>query len=94
VLRCRSAPVLQCHLKYGRNTAEPPLRPGIIIPQTPFPIPPHTTLTLYEKALTERPWHKVREGVEVKLLAQDNEVYGCVKAGTGSLRSGLCGGGR
>ena len=36
---------------------------------------PKGRLSRYEKALTERPWHKVREGVEVKLLAQDNEVY-------------------
>jgi len=36
---------------------------------------PKGRLTRYEKALTDQPWHKVREGVEVKLLAQDNEVY-------------------
>ena len=36
---------------------------------------PKGRLSRYEKALTDRPWHKVREGVEVKLLAQDNEVY-------------------
>jgi len=36
---------------------------------------PKGRLSRYEKALTERPWHKVREGVEVKLLPQDNEVY-------------------
>jgi transposase len=29
----------------------------------------------FEKALTDQPWHKVHEGVEVKLLSQDNEVY-------------------
>jgi transposase len=36
---------------------------------------PKGRLSRYEKALTEKPWHKVREGVEVKLLTQDNEVY-------------------
>jgi hypothetical protein len=36
---------------------------------------PKGRLSRYEKALTDRPWHKVRDGVEVKLLAQDNEVY-------------------
>ena len=36
---------------------------------------PKGRLSRYEKALTDCPWHKVREGVEVKLLAQDNEVY-------------------
>jgi transposase len=36
---------------------------------------PKGRLSRYEKALTERPWHQVREGVEVKLLPQDNEVY-------------------
>jgi transposase len=36
---------------------------------------PKGRLSRYEKALTERPWHKVREGVEVKLLPQDHEVY-------------------
>ena len=36
---------------------------------------PKGRLTRYEKALTDKPWHKVREGVDVKLLPQDNEVY-------------------
>ncbi len=36
---------------------------------------PKGRLSRYEKALTEKPWHKVREGVEVKLLAEDSEVY-------------------
>jgi len=36
---------------------------------------PKGRLSRYEKALTDKPWHKVREGVEVKLLPQDNEVY-------------------
>ena len=36
---------------------------------------PKGRLSRYEKALMERPWHRVRAGVEVKLLPQDNEVY-------------------
>jgi len=36
---------------------------------------PKGRLSRYEKALTERPWHRVRAGVGVKLLPQDNEVY-------------------
>jgi hypothetical protein len=31
---------------------------------------PKGRLTRYEKSLTDQPWHKVREGVEVKLLAK------------------------
>ena len=36
---------------------------------------PKGRLTRYEKSLTDQSWHKVREGVEVKLLTQDDEVY-------------------
>jgi hypothetical protein len=36
---------------------------------------PKGRLTRYEKALTEKPWCKVRDGVEVKLLPEDGEVY-------------------
>jgi hypothetical protein len=36
---------------------------------------PKGRLTRYEKSLADQPWHKVREGVEVKLLTQDEEVY-------------------
>lgn len=36
---------------------------------------PKGRLSRYEKALTDQPWHKVRDGVEVKLLPQDHEVY-------------------
>jgi hypothetical protein len=32
-------------------------------------------LSQLEKDLLERPWQKVREGIEVKLLPQDKEVY-------------------
>jgi transposase len=41
---------------------------------------PKGRLSRYEKTLMERPWHKVREGVEVKLLPQDNEVYVLAKS--------------
>jgi transposase len=36
---------------------------------------PKGRLSRYEKALTDQPWHKVRDGVQVKLLPRDNEVY-------------------
>jgi len=36
---------------------------------------PKGRLTKYEQALTEKPWCQVREGVDVKLLPQDGEVY-------------------
>ena len=36
---------------------------------------PRGRLTRYEKQLTEEPWRTVRDGVEVKLLPQENEVY-------------------
>jgi hypothetical protein len=36
---------------------------------------PKGRLTEYEQALTEKPWCKVRDGVEVKLLSEDGEVY-------------------
>jgi transposase len=36
---------------------------------------PKGRLTRYEKALTDLSWHKVKDGVDVKLLPQDNEIY-------------------
>lgn len=36
---------------------------------------PKGRLSRYEQALADRPWQQVREGVEVKLLPQDPEVY-------------------
>jgi len=36
---------------------------------------PKGRLTQYEKDLLDRPWCKVREGVQVKLLPEDGEVY-------------------
>src|SRR5271157_5282279 len=36
---------------------------------------PKGRLTRLEKQLVDRPWRKAREGVEVKLLAQDDELY-------------------
>ncbi len=36
---------------------------------------PKGRLTRLEKQLVDKPWRKAREGVEVKLLAQDHELY-------------------
>jgi hypothetical protein len=36
---------------------------------------PKGRLTRLEKHLVDKPWSKAREGVEVKLLAQDDELY-------------------
>ncbi len=36
---------------------------------------PKGRLSEYEKSLTQHPWQKVRDGVDVKLLPHDNEVY-------------------
>jgi hypothetical protein len=36
---------------------------------------PKGRLNRYEQALTEQSWQKVRDGVDVKLLPQDDEVY-------------------
>src|SRR5437763_12403590 len=36
---------------------------------------PKERLSALEKALLEQPWQKVREGVEVKLLPQEQELY-------------------
>jgi hypothetical protein len=36
---------------------------------------PKGRLSRCEKALADLPWHKVRDGVDVKLLPQDNETY-------------------
>jgi hypothetical protein len=36
---------------------------------------PKGRLTRYEKSLIDQPWHRVRDGVQVKLLAQEKEVY-------------------
>jgi hypothetical protein len=36
---------------------------------------PKGRLTKMERALIPLPWHTAREGVEVKLLPQDNELY-------------------
>jgi len=43
---------------------------GLLLGRTP-----KGRLSRYEKALTDRPWHQVRDGVEVKLLSQEGEVY-------------------
>jgi transposase len=36
---------------------------------------PRARLGKYEKQLTELPWQKIRENVEVKLFSEDNELY-------------------
>lgn len=36
---------------------------------------PKGRLTRYEKTLADLPWHRVRDGVDVKLFHEDNEVY-------------------
>jgi transposase len=36
---------------------------------------PKGRLSRYERALTEQPWQEVREGVEVKLIPEEGEVY-------------------
>lgn len=36
---------------------------------------PKGRLSRYEKELAACPWHKVRDGVEVKLMSEDGEVY-------------------
>jgi len=36
---------------------------------------PKGRLSQYEKALLEQPWQAVREGVQVKLLSQEGELY-------------------
>jgi len=36
---------------------------------------PKGRLSRYEKPLVEKPWCKVRDGVEVKLLPEDDEIY-------------------
>jgi hypothetical protein len=36
---------------------------------------PKGRLSRYERALTEQPWQQVREGVEVKLIPEEGEVY-------------------
>lgn len=36
---------------------------------------PKGCLSRYEEQLLEKPWHLVREGVQVKLLAEEDEIY-------------------
>ena len=53
---------------------------------------PKGRLNRLEKHLIEKPWQKARAGVEVKLLAQDDELYVCPERR--SRRQGTrCGGG-
>ena len=41
---------------------------------------PKGRLSRYEQALTELPWHKVRDGVEVKLFREEDELYVLAKS--------------
>ncbi len=51
---------------------------------------PKGRLNRLEKHLIEKPWRKAREGVEVKLLAQDDELYVFARARIASPRSARC----
>jgi len=42
---------------------------------------PKGRLSRFEKAFTDLPWHKVRDGVDVKLLPQNNEAYILAQSG-------------
>jgi hypothetical protein len=50
---------------------------------------PKGRLTRYEQQLLEIPWQKVREGVEVKLLPQEGEVYVLAQSTDRSTRKEL-----
>jgi hypothetical protein len=53
---------------------------------------PKGRLTRLEQALLDEPWHAVRPGVQVKLQAQDSELYVCLpKAAIASPRNARCG---
>ena len=54
---------------------------------------PKGRLNRLEKHLIEKPWQKARAGVEVKLLAQDDELYVFAQAPIASPRNARCGGG-
>ena len=51
---------------------------------------PKGRLTRLEKQLVDKPWRKAREGVEVKLLAQDEELYVSPRAPIASAKSARC----
>ena len=53
---------------------------------------PKGRLTKLEKALVELPWRAVREGADVKLLPQEQELYVLAKAAIGSTRNAPCAG--
>ncbi len=53
---------------------------------------PKGRLSRLEKHLLDKPWRKAREGVEVKLLPQDDELYVFATAPTASAKSARCGG--
>jgi hypothetical protein len=51
---------------------------------------PKGRLSKLEQALLDKPWHAVRPGVDVKLLAEEQELY--VLARSACIRNAPCGG--
>ena len=51
---------------------------------------PKGRLSKLEKSLIGLPWREVRPGVEVKLLAEDDDLYVFAQAGRASTRSAPC----
>ncbi len=51
---------------------------------------PKGRLSKLEKALLDKPWQAVREGVDVKLLTQDRRPTSLPKAVPASRRNGPC----
>jgi hypothetical protein len=54
---------------------------------------PKGRLSRLEKHLLRKPWQDAREGVKVKLLAQDGELYVFAQSADRSSKNARCGGG-
>ena len=54
---------------------------------------PKGRLTRLEKQLLDKPWREAREGVQVKLLPQDGELYVFAQSADRVPRSARCAGG-
>jgi hypothetical protein len=54
---------------------------------------PKGRLTRLEKQLIAKPWQQARPGVQVKLLAQEGELYVLAQSRDRLPKSGRCGGG-
>jgi transposase len=52
---------------------------------------PKGSLRKYKKELTEQPWQKIREGVDVKLLPKEKELYVLPRAGIAARKNKPCG---